>query len=101
MLSIAKNNAHIYKYSDIRKNMRMIYNKIMQKNFDKKFSSGFIGLLALLIAVAIIAILIVRSDLFSRSPDGKNTIEGGFDAIDAAKNAKYLIEQHSKEAAGQ
>ena len=62
---------------------------------SEKYSGGFIGLLALLICVAIIAILITRSDLFSGQKDGKNTIEGGFDAIDAAKNAKNLIEQHS------
>ena len=68
---------------------------------NKKYSGGFIGLLALLICVAIIAILIVRSDLFSGNKDGKNTIEQGMDAIDAAKNAKNLIEQHTREAVGQ
>ncbi|HTE48376.1 MAG TPA: hypothetical protein VK675_00515 [Candidatus Paceibacterota bacterium] len=73
----------------------------MQKDLNIKFNRGFIGLLALLICVAIIAIIIIRSDLFSGQKDGKNTIEGGFDAIDAAKNAKNLIEQHSRDAAGQ
>ena len=54
-----------------------------------------------MICVAIIAILMVRSDLFSGMKDGKNTIEQGMDAIDAAKNAKNLIEQHTREAVGQ
>ena len=77
---------------------------------NKKYKGGFIGLLVLLITVAIIAILIVRTDLFSvKNQDidmfdqdsDKNVIERGMDAIDSARNAKNLIEQHTREATGQ
>ena len=59
---------------------------------------GFIGLLALLITVAIIALVAMRGDLFG----GKSIVEqkqGYNQDIQAAQNAKALMEQRSKEAA--
>jgi hypothetical protein len=68
-------------------------------------NGGYIGLLMLLIGVAIIALVIVRTDLFKGFPtgqnDGKNVIEGGFDAIDSAKNAKNTIEESSRKTSEQ
>ncbi len=65
-----------------------------------KYNGGFVGLLMLLICVSIIALIIVRTDLFKGFPTGQsgnqNTFEHGIDAINAAKNAKNLIEQNSK-----
>lgn len=73
--------------------------------------SGHVGLLMLLIGVAFIAFIIVRTDLFKGKTlnpktgeienDGKNMIEGGFDAINQAKNVKNLVEQNSRKAAEQ
>jgi len=67
-------------------------------------ASGFIGLLALLISVGIIALIIVRTDLFSpktldengNKVESKNILETGFDAIDKAKDVKNLVEQNSR-----
>ena len=74
----------------------------------KKYSRGFIGLVMLLIGVAVIALIIVRTDLFKGKTmnletgevenDGKNIIEEGFDALDSAKNAKNMIEENSRKA---
>ncbi|MBP9715049.1 MAG: hypothetical protein KBD52_00985 [Candidatus Pacebacteria bacterium] len=74
-----------------------------------KTNRGFIGLIALLISVAIIALIIVRTDLFGGSTsideDGNevknpdvNMIEGGFNAIDKARDAKNLIEENNRKA---
>ncbi len=62
------------------------------------FNGGFVGLLALLIVVAIIAFLIVRTDLFTGEKGGKNIIEQGTSAIDQAKDVKALIEDNSRKA---
>jgi len=67
----------------------------------KIFNGGYVGLLMLLIGVAIITFLIVRTDLFTGQKEGKNMIEGGFNTIDAAKNAKNVIEERSRNAAEQ
>jgi len=74
----------------------------------KKYSRGFIGLVMLLIGVAVIALIIVRTDLFKGKTmnletgevenDSKNIIEEGFDALDSAKNAKNMIEENSRKA---
>jgi len=73
-----------------------------KKISNKKYNGGYVGLLALLITVAIIAYLIVQSDLFKNfGTENTDTVKGSFDAIDSARNAKNLIEQHSREAAGQ
>lgn len=73
----------------------------------QKTNRGFIGLIALLISVAIIALIVVRTDLFQGSTsideDGNevknpdtNMIEGGFNAIDKARDAKNLIEENNR-----
>ncbi|MDQ5954966.1 MAG: hypothetical protein QG583_894 [Patescibacteria group bacterium] len=75
----------------------------------QKMNGGFIGLIALLISVAIIALIVVRTDLFQGSTsideDGNevknsdvNMIEGGFNAIDKARDAKNLIEENNRKA---
>lgn len=53
---------------------------------------GFIGLLSLLITVAIISVVVWRSDLLSSNAKKQNQIEQGTGAIEAAENAKNLIE---------
>lgn len=58
-------------------------------------NGGYVGLLMLLIGVAIIAFLIVRTDLFTGQKEGKNMIEQGQDNINKAKAAKDMIEQNS------
>jgi uncharacterized membrane protein len=75
----------------------------------KKWNGGFIGLIALLISVAIIALIVVRTDLFGgstsidengnevKNPD-VNMIEGGFNAIDKARDVKNLIEENNRKA---
>lgn len=69
---------------------------------SKEYSGGYVGLLALLIGVAIMTFLIIRSfDTLNRQPNGENATEGGFDAIDAARDAKNIIEQRSRDAAQQ
>ncbi len=69
---------------------------------------GFIGLLALLIAVAGIIFFIVRTDLFTGGKmggnstdqgiglEGNNMIEQGQSAINKAKDAKALLEENSR-----
>lgn len=59
---------------------------------------GFVGLLALLIGVAIIAFLIIRTDLFSGQKDGKNMIQKNQDYINKAKDVKNIIEQNNAKA---
>jgi hypothetical protein len=66
---------------------------------NKKYNGGYIGLLMLLIGVAIVALLIVRTDLFSGQKDGKNMIEQGSDAVDEVERVKDLIEQNSRRSA--
>jgi hypothetical protein len=64
---------------------------------------GFIGLLVLLLSVTILIFLVVRSlsALTGQSNNNNAPAGGGFDAINAAKNAKNLIEQNSRNAAQQ
>jgi len=59
-------------------------------------NKGFIGILFLLIAVAVMAIVIVRTDLFSGGKSDKSMIENGLDAVDKAEEAKNLLEQKSQ-----
>ena len=59
---------------------------------------GFIGIISLLIAVAIIIFFIVRTDLFG-SKDGKNVIEQGQSDIQSAKDTKALLESESAKQA--
>jgi hypothetical protein len=76
----------------------------MQKkyNINKSRQSGYIGLLALLITVAIIAVAMWRSDLFVGSKDesGKtqNVIERDLKAIDAAQSVKDKIEFNNQKS---
>jgi len=60
-------------------------------------NKGFMGILSLLIAVAVIVFLLVRSDLFI-SKDQKSFDEIRTGAIDDAKAAKDLIEARDREA---
>jgi hypothetical protein len=58
-------------------------------------NGGYVGLLMLLIGVAIITFLIVRTDLFTGQKDSKNMIEQGQDDINKAKAVKSMVEQNS------
>ena len=64
----------------------------------KNLSGGYVGLLMLLISVAIIAFVIVRTDLFDGKKGGESVLEQGTDAINQAKEAKDLIEQNSRQS---
>ena len=66
---------------------------------------GFVGLIALLVTVAVIGFLFWRADLFTQKPNpgaegtsdlvhGSNQVEQGRNAIDAAQNAKNVIESN-------
>jgi hypothetical protein len=66
---------------------------------------GYIGIIGLLIAAAIIGFIFWRSDIFSAQPPpaaesgadllhGRNQIEQGRGAVDAAENAKRSIENN-------
>jgi hypothetical protein len=63
-----------------------------------KSNGGFIGLIALLVSVTIIALIIVRTDLLSPVKEKKNIIEIGTDAIDEARNVKNLIEENNRKS---
>ena len=63
------------------------------KNF---LNGGYVGLIMLLISVAFIAFLIIRTDLFTGQKDGKNMIEEGNDAIQSAKDLKSTLEHNSE-----
>jgi uncharacterized membrane protein (DUF106 family) len=61
-------------------------------------NGGYVGLLMLLIGVAIVAFLIVRTDLFIEpkgGQEGKNMIEQGQDDINKAKAVKDMVERNS------
>lgn len=61
-------------------------------------NGGYVGLLALLITVAIIALITWRSDLFSTSDNNDNiqsVIERDLGAIDSARDAKNMLEQNN------
>jgi len=64
------------------------------ENIEKKIitEGGFIGLLALLISVAVIALIVVRTDLFSGKDGDKSMLEQGTDAVNRANEVKNLIE---------
>ena len=82
----------------------------MEKFWKKSGDSGFIGLIVLMISVAIIALLVIRTDLFQGNLAGgkgnqtegieplrgNNMIEQGISAIDKAKKAKALLEQNDR-----
>jgi len=59
---------------------------------------GYIGLLLLLLGVALMAMLIVRSDLFSGKKDDKGMLEEDLQAVDKAQEAKNLLEQQNKQS---
>lgn len=59
---------------------------------------GFIGLIALLISVGIIALLIVRTDLFSPNKEDKSMLQISTDAIDEARDVKIMIENNNRKA---
>jgi hypothetical protein len=61
-------------------------------------NGGYVGLVMLLIGVAIITFLTVRTDLFTGQKGGqgrKNMIEQGQDDINKAKEMKDLVEKNS------
>ena len=61
-------------------------------------NGGYVGLLALLITVAIIALITWRSDLFSNGDNKGNTqsvIERDLGAIDSARDAKNMLAQNN------
>ena len=62
------------------------------------FFISYIGLIALLVSVAIIALIVVRTDLFSKAKEKKSMIEIGTDAIDEARDVKNLIEENNRKA---
>lgn len=62
----------------------------------RNLNGGYIGLLMLLIGVAIIAILFVKSTWFANFGQGRATPGTGFNTINSAQNAKNLIEQNSQ-----
>jgi len=64
-------------------------------------NKGFIGLLVLLVVVAIIAILFLKSAVFKNFGEGRAMPSTGFNAIDSAENARNLIEENSRKAAEQ
>jgi len=59
---------------------------------NKILNGGYMGLVALLVSVAIISLIVVRTDLFTGNKDGKNMIEQGNDAIDQANKIKDILE---------
>jgi hypothetical protein len=61
----------------------------------KNLKGGYIGLIMLLIGVAVIVFLIVRTDLFSGQKGSKNMIEQGTDSIQKAEDVKNIIEQNN------
>ena len=63
----------------------------------KNLNSGYVGLLMLLIGVAVIALVVVRTDLFTGNKDGQNMIEQGQDAIDQANEIKDILERRNSE----
>ena len=64
-----------------------------------KTTSGYVGLLALLITVMILVFLAWRSDLFmGGSKDKKTTVEEGLKGIDDANVVKNMMEQNNKKA---
>jgi len=77
----------------------------MQKK--ENLNGGYAGLIMLMITVAIMALIIVRTDLFTgekviqeEGQEGVQTnkgsmLERGFDAVDQAKEAKALMEKNN------
>ncbi|OGI68022.1 hypothetical protein A2738_00405 [Candidatus Nomurabacteria bacterium RIFCSPHIGHO2_01_FULL_42_15] len=72
--------------------------KILNKNINTNQNRGYIGLLMLLIGVAIIALLMVRTDIFTGQKDGKNMYEQGTDVIDQSNDVKNMLEQNSRQS---
>ena len=67
-------------------------------------NSGYIGLLALLISVAIIIFLIIRMDLYyKKGANGEPTqnTPAKLQAIDSAKQAKDMIEKNNQKTVEQ
>ena len=65
-------------------------------NKRKLFNGGYVGLLMLLFGVAVIAFLIVRTDLFSGQSDGKGMLQQGVDAVSEAEAVKAKLEQNNQ-----
>jgi len=62
----------------------------------KNLNGGFIGLIVLLIAIAFIALFMMRTDLFLGKDGAKNVLEQGQDAIQKAKDVKAKLEANSQ-----
>lgn len=61
----------------------------------ENLKGGYVGILMLLIGVAIIIFLIMRTDLFTGQKGSQNMIEQGTDSIQKAENVKNLIEKNN------
>jgi hypothetical protein len=59
----------------------------------QKSNRGFVGLLALLLVFVIIALVVVRTDLFSGVRGDKNALEQGLDAVEKTRELKSLLEK--------
>jgi hypothetical protein len=65
-----------------------------------KKRGGYVGLLGLLITVALISILVWRSDLFGGAKQ-KTIIEQDTKAIDSAQQVKQILEKQSRQTSEQ
>lgn len=61
----------------------------------KNLEGGYVGILMLLLGVAIIIFLVMRTDLFTGQKGGENMIEQGTNSIQKAEDVKNLIEQNN------
>ena len=89
-------NLEYVRASNLKRAKEIADNKILSKRILK--NGGYVGILMLLIGVAIIAFLIVRTDLFTGQKggqEGKNMIEQGQDSINKAKAVKDMVERNS------
>ena len=67
-------------------------------------NGGYVALLALLVSTVIIILLFLRTDLYTKKTANGGPVQSipeGLKAIDAAKQAKDMIEKNSQKAAGQ
>jgi len=65
---------------------------------SRTINGGYIGILMLLLGVALMAFLIIRTDLFTGGKDGndKNMIEQSKADIDQAKAVKEMMEKNTR-----
>lgn len=58
----------------------------------KTTNGGYIGILMILIVTVAIVFFMFRTDVFDGKEGGKSVVEKDLEAIDAAKEAKMMIE---------